>query len=212
MSATPLMTDYFFLTQNDVRKTVDTTLRLTQRVRNAVTAVREKKTSRHLLSVACITAILQARDEKLLHNQVQLTQIYSSTNLSRFVKLKKLQDIVRKADDGELDARNVHVVSTTTLVTSRNRRRREHTQELPLPPNDPIPPPSLKPSVVTIAVKTPRINDKPAISDSDEKEGQLQCVLQQKWVCDITFLGLAHLWTSLLGPSLSKPQASRMSV
>ena len=62
---------------------------------------------------------LLARDVKLLHSQVR------STNLSRFVKLKKLQDIVHKADDGELDARNV--LSTAALVTCRSRRRREHT-------------------------------------------------------------------------------------
>lgn len=128
MAATPLMRDYFSLTQNEIKKTVNTRPRLTRCVRNAVTAVRAKTTStRHLLSVACVTAILLARDEKLLHGHVRFTRIYRSTNLSRFVKLKKLEDIVRKADDGELDARDVRVVSTTNLITRRSTRGRRRT-------------------------------------------------------------------------------------
>ena len=58
MAATPLMRDYFLLTLNKIKKTVNTRPRLTRCVRNAVTAVGAKTTStRHLLSVACVTAI-----------------------------------------------------------------------------------------------------------------------------------------------------------
>lgn len=122
MAATPLMRDYFSLTASEIKKIVSPRPRLTRCVRNAVTTVRSTTSTRHLLSVACITAVLLARNEKLLSSQVRFTRIYTATNLSRYVKLKKLQGIVGKADDGELDTQDVRVVNTTTLVT-RSRRR-----------------------------------------------------------------------------------------
>jgi hypothetical protein len=72
-------------------------------------------------------AILLARSEKLLHSEVRFTRIYTAINLSRYVSLKKLKDIVQKADDGELDAQDVRVVNTTALVTRRSTRRRTRT-------------------------------------------------------------------------------------
>ena len=128
MAATPLMRDYFSLTQREIKKIVSPRPRLTRCVRNAVTTVRSTTTSTsHLLAVACIVAILLARSEKLLRSEVQFTRIYTATNLSRYVTLKKLKDIIQRADDGELDTQNVRVVNTATLVTRRSRRRRTGT-------------------------------------------------------------------------------------
>ena len=127
-AATPLMRDYFSLTQREIKKIVDPRPRLTRCVRNAVTTVRAKTTSTRHLSVACIAAILLARDEeKLLRTKVKFTRICRSTNLSRFMKLKKLEHIVQKADNGELDAQDVRVVNTTILVTHGSGRRRTGT-------------------------------------------------------------------------------------
>ena len=128
MAATPLMRDYFSLTQREIKKIVSPRPRLTRCVRNAVTTVRSMTTStRHLLAVACIVAILLARSEKLLCSKVRFTRIYTATNLSRYVTLKTLKDIIQRADDGELDTQNVRVVNTATLVTRRSRRRRTGT-------------------------------------------------------------------------------------
>ena len=47
--------------------------------------------TRHLLSVACIVAIILARDKKLVHTSINFKRIYRATNLSRFVHFKQLE-------------------------------------------------------------------------------------------------------------------------
>lgn len=117
----PLIKDYFSLSPKQIKQVIDPRPRLTRCIRNAVTAVRAKTAStRHLLSVVCIVAIILARDEKLLHTSINFQRIYRATNLSRFVRLKQLELIISKADSGELDTRNVRMVDTTKVV----RRRR----------------------------------------------------------------------------------------
>ena len=96
-------------------------------MRNIITFVRTKTTyTRHILAVACVAAVLLAKDEKLVQKRVSFEQIRRSNNLHRLVTIKKLQEIVRRADSGQLDEQDVRVISAT-VATHKSMRRRTGT-------------------------------------------------------------------------------------
>ena len=126
-AATSLMKDYFDFSQRQIKNIVNPRLRLTRCVRNVVTFVRTKTTyTRHILAAACEAAVLPAKDEKLVRKKVSFELIHRSNNLHCLVTMKKLQEIVRRADSGELDEQDVRVVCAT-VATRRSTRRRTGT-------------------------------------------------------------------------------------
>lgn len=100
-AATRLMRKFFSLTQ-EIKPIQAHRPRLTRCVRNTVTTVRAMTTSTtHLQCVACIVAIILAKDEHLICRDVSYSLV-SRTSLYRSGGLRQLQQIER-ADSGELD-------------------------------------------------------------------------------------------------------------
>ena len=72
---------------------------LTWRVRSVLALVRTStRTTRHLLTVACVVAVILAvKEEVLSKKRISYTCIYKANNLSHYAQLTELKDIVSQA-------------------------------------------------------------------------------------------------------------------
>lgn len=108
---TPMFADYFKFSAREVQAIVRRRPRLTRCVRNAVTCVRSKtRVTRQLLAVVCVVAVMLAEEEGLLRAKPKYKGIYDATSMWRFMHLRELRQIVRRADEGLLDTRDFRIV------------------------------------------------------------------------------------------------------
>ena len=98
-AASPRLLDYFSLRPAQKRLITRRRPLLTRCIRSAVAFVHTRtRTTRHLLTVACIvTVILAVKEGILKKNRISYKRIYRATNLSRYAKLQELKDIVSRA-------------------------------------------------------------------------------------------------------------------
>jgi hypothetical protein len=132
-ACTPLLFDYFSLTKREVIKIRP---RLLQCVRDAIVhASAQTRTSRHLLAVACVVAVVLAEEEGITRRTVSYTRIYKSTNLYRYVSLSNLRDIVHVPEEqstggeslrGRLEPRTFQIVLDRVVARRRTTAPTTH--------------------------------------------------------------------------------------
>lgn len=66
--------------------------------------------TRQLLAVVCVVAVMLAEEEGLLRARPKYKGIYDATSMWRFMHLRELRQIVRRADEGLLDTRDFRIV------------------------------------------------------------------------------------------------------
>lgn len=105
VASAPLMAEYFpQISKKDRILALTRRPCLTRCVSSTINLVQRKsKSTRHLLAVTCCVAVMLAKLEGRLRNEnkVTFTKLYRSANLSRFVSLKGVEQIVRRAMAGE---------------------------------------------------------------------------------------------------------------
>lgn len=67
-------------------------------VRGAIRFVRRKtRSTRHLLAVVCFVTVMLAIAEKLIRRKIKFISLYRATNLSRYIRKRDIETIVRRS-------------------------------------------------------------------------------------------------------------------
>lgn len=124
MATTPLITDNFDLSKEDIRKMQRKRPRLTRCVRNAVEKVRRRTRGhmRNILPVVCFATMVLANKEKMFGRlKLKYKRLYRATNLSRYIRLKEMKEIVTRTWNGDFDVRECRIALDKVVVPRRRR-------------------------------------------------------------------------------------------
>ena len=122
LAATPLITANFDLDKNAMKAVQRRRPRLTRCVRNAVAKVqrRTRGKTRHVIAVACFATMVLANKEKAFgRNKVKYKRLYRSTNLSRYICLKEMKEIMKRSWNGEYDVRECRITLDRIVIPRR---------------------------------------------------------------------------------------------
>lgn len=101
VASAPLLERYFNFNKRLKRKMLMRRPTLHRCVRGAIRFVRRRtRSTRKLLAVTCVTAVVLAEKEKLLQRKVNLQRLYRGTNLSRSIRRTDIEVIVRQSMAG----------------------------------------------------------------------------------------------------------------
>ena len=63
-------------------------------------AQQDARNTCHILAVACFATVVLASKEKVFGKKVKYKRLYRTTNLSRYIKLKEMKDIMKRTWNG----------------------------------------------------------------------------------------------------------------
>lgn len=107
MATIPLMKANFILNCEDIKAITRQRPRLTRCIRNVVEKVRTRthKNTRNILAVVCCATMVLANEENVFGSErIRYKQLYRATNLSRFIRLREMKEIVRRMWNGDFDS------------------------------------------------------------------------------------------------------------
>ena len=129
LATTPLLSANFDLDSGAVQAVQSRRPRLTRCVRNAVEKVRSRTRGhmRNTLAVVCFATVVLANKEKIFGEQkLKYKRLYRTTNLSRYISLKEMKEIVARTWDGDFDARECRIILDKIIIPHGPRLRHRH--------------------------------------------------------------------------------------
>jgi hypothetical protein len=118
MATTTLLRDAFDVNNREIQAIQRRRPRLTRVVRNALEKVRRNTQGRtsKVLAVVCLATVMLANEEKLFPAKLKCKRLYMMTNMSRYIRVKEMKNVIKRTWDGDLDRRECRIVLDKLVI------------------------------------------------------------------------------------------------